>query len=56
MMRLLQHGGNPTQLGNSLAHFGRIFKTLQVLSYVDREPCRRGIKRMGNLHEERHSL
>ena len=30
-MRMLQHGGNPTQLGQALAHFGRIFKTLHVL-------------------------
>jgi TnpA family transposase len=53
---MLQHGGNPTQLGLALAHFGRIFKTLHVLSYVDREPYRRDIKRMRNLQEERHGL
>ena len=29
-MRMLQHGGKPTQLGEALAHFGRIFKTLHV--------------------------
>lgn len=45
----LQRGGNPTQLGDALAHFGRIFKTLHVLAYVDREPYRRGIKRSGQL-------
>jgi len=56
VMRILQHGGNPTQLGDALAHFGRIFKTLHVLAYVDREPYRRGIKRMRNLQEERHGL
>jgi TnpA family transposase len=55
-MRMLQRGGNPTQLGDALAHFGRIFKTLHVLTYVDREPYRRGIKRMRNLQEERHGL
>ncbi|GAA2533628.1 Tn3 family transposase [Pilimelia columellifera] len=32
VMRILQRGGNPTQLGDALAHFGRIFKTLHVLS------------------------
>jgi hypothetical protein len=53
---MLQRGGNPTQLGDALAHFGRIFKTLHVLTYVDREPYRRGIKRMRNLQEERHGL
>ena len=56
VMRILQRGGNPTQLGDALAHFGRIFKTMHVLSYVDAEPYRRGIKRMRNLHEERHSI
>lgn len=56
VMRLLQHGGQPTQLGFALAHFGRIFKTLHVLSYLDAEPYRRGIKRMRNLSEERHGL
>ncbi|MGO4612679.1 Tn3 family transposase [Nocardia sp. 2YAB30] len=56
VMRMLQHGGNPTQLGIALAHFGRIFKTLHVLSYVDAEPYRRDIKRMRNLQEERHGL
>ncbi|MGH3821847.1 MAG: DUF4158 domain-containing protein [Pseudonocardiaceae bacterium] len=55
-MRMLQRGGNPTQLGDALAHFGRIFKTLHVLAYVDREPYRRDIKRMRNLQEERHGL
>lgn len=56
VMRMLQRGGNPTQLGDALAHFGRIFKTLHVLAYVDREPYRRDIKRMRNLQEERHGL
>ncbi|WP_280464782.1 Tn3 family transposase [Nocardia brasiliensis] len=56
VIRMLQHGGNPTQLGGALAHFGRIFKTLHVLTYVDREPYRRGIKRMRNLQEERLGL
>ena len=55
-IRMLQHGGNPTQLGLALAHFGRIFKTLHVLAYVDREPYRRDIKRLRNLQEERHGL
>ena len=49
---MLQHGGNPTQLGIALAHFGRIFNTLHVLSYVDAESYRRGIKRMRNLQED----
>lgn len=56
VMRVLRRGGNPTQLGDALAQLGRIFKTLHVLSYVDAEPYRRGIKRMRNLQEERHGL
>ncbi|HEV7897498.1 MAG TPA: Tn3 family transposase [Planosporangium sp.] len=56
VMRMLQHGGNPTQLGQALAHFGRIFKTLHVLSCVDAESYRRAIKRMRNLQEGRHGL
>jgi len=55
-MRMLQHGGQPTQLGEALAHFGRIFKTLHVLAYVDAEPYRREIKGMRNLQEGRHDL
>ncbi|MFI5541779.1 transposase [Nocardia sp. NPDC051900] len=56
VMRMLQHGGDPTQLGDALAHFGRIFKTVHVLTYVDREPYRRDIKWMRNPQEERHGL
>ncbi|MFI9413993.1 transposase [Nocardia gamkensis] len=55
-MGMLQHGGNPTQLGDALAHYGRIFKTLHVLSYLDRDSYRREIKRMRNLQEGRHGL
>ncbi|MFN2506942.1 MAG: Tn3 family transposase, partial [Acidimicrobiales bacterium] len=56
VIRMLAHGGNPTQLGDALAHYGRIFKTLHVLSYVDEEAYRRQIKGMRNLQESRHDL
>ena len=56
VIRMLQHGGNPTQLGDALAHYGRIFKTLHVLSYVDDDAYRRQIKGMRNLQEGRHDL
>ncbi len=56
VIRMLQHGGNPTQLGDALAHYGRIFKTLHVLSYVDDEAYRRHIKGVRNLQEGRHDL
>ncbi|WP_279433396.1 Tn3 family transposase [Micromonospora sp. KC606] len=55
-MRMLQAGGNLTQLGEALAHLGRIFKTLHVLAYVDLLPYRREIKGMRNLQEGRYDL
>ena len=56
VLRMLAHGGNPTQLGEAPAHYGRIFKTLHVLSYVDQAPYRAQIKSMRNLQEGRHDL
>ena len=56
ILRVLALGGMPTQLGDALAHYGRIFKTLHVLSYVDDEPYRREIKGMRDLQEGRHDL
>lgn len=55
-MRMLQHGSQPTQLGDALPHFGRIFKTLHVLAYVDTASYRRDIKSIRNLQESQHSL
>jgi TnpA family transposase len=48
----------PTSLGQSIAHFGRIFKTLHVLRLVDDEPYRHEIKAQAqsNLTEGRHDL
>jgi TnpA family transposase len=56
VIRMLSRGGNLTQLGDALAHFGRMYKTLHVLLYVDEEEYRRQIKGMRNLHEGRHDL
>lgn len=56
VIRVLSRGGNLTQLGDAVADYGRIFKTLHVLSYVDDEPYRREIKGMRNLQEGRHAL
>jgi len=56
VIRMLAPAGNPTQLGDALAHYGRIFKTLHVLAYVDHEPYRREIKTVRNLQERRHDL
>jgi TnpA family transposase len=40
----------------SRAHYGRIFKTLHVLSYVDHAPYGAQIKGMRNLQEGCHDL
>jgi TnpA family transposase len=56
VIRMLSRGANLTQLGEALASYGRIFKTLYVLSYLDEEPYRRQIKRLRNLQEGRHDL
>lgn len=56
VLRMLAHGGQPTQLGEALAHYGRIFKTLHVLSYLDQAPYRAQIKGMRNLQEGLHDL
>lgn len=31
LMRMIQRDGNPTPLGEAIAHYGRIFKTLHIL-------------------------
>lgn len=56
VITVLSRGGALTQLGNAIAGYGRIFKTLHLLSFVDDEPYRRGIKTMCNLQEGRHAL
>jgi TnpA family transposase len=39
VMKMLQRDGNPTQLGEAIAHYGRIFKSLHILTYAVEEPC-----------------
>lgn len=56
VIRMLQRDGNPTPLGHAIAHYGRIFKTLHVLTYADDESYRRAIKGQNNLGEGRHAL
>jgi TnpA family transposase len=56
VVRMLQRDGHPTALGEAIATYGRIFKTLHILSIIDSEPYRRGIKAMRNLQEGRHAL
>jgi TnpA family transposase len=49
VVRALQRDGRPTALGEAVATYGRLFKTLHLLSIIDSEPYRRGIKGMRNL-------
>ncbi|MEU8319627.1 Tn3 family transposase [Nonomuraea sp. NPDC048881] len=56
VMRMIQRDGNPTPLGEAIAHYGRIFKTLHILTYAVEEPYRRDIKGVRNLQESRHAL
>jgi hypothetical protein len=34
VIRMIQREGNPTPLGHAIAHYGRPFKSLHVLTYV----------------------
>ena len=54
--RMLQRDGSPTPLGEAIQHYGRIFKSLHILTYLADEPYRRAIKAVRNLQEARHSL
>ena len=44
VIRMLQRDGHPTPLGEAIASYGRIFKSLHILTYVDDETYRRDIK------------
>ena len=54
--RMISRDGNPTPLGQGIAHYGRIFKTLHILRLADDEPYRREGKAQANLTEGRHDL
>jgi TnpA family transposase len=56
IMRMLQIGDRPTRLAQALAEFGRIQKTLHVLTYLDDESLRRSTLLQLNRGEGRHSL
>jgi TnpA family transposase len=56
VIRILQRDGRPTQLGEAIAMYGRIFKTLHVLTFIDDPAYRREMKAMRNLNEGRHDL
>ncbi|MEV4122565.1 Tn3 family transposase [Micromonospora sp. NPDC049645] len=56
VIRMLQRDGRATQLGEAFAAYGRIFRTLHVLTFVDDPAYRRETKAMRNLNEGRHDL
>ena len=57
VVAMLQRDGHPTALGEAIAMYGRTFKTLHILSYIDTdETYRRDIKGIRNLQEGRHAL
>ncbi|MGH9008736.1 MAG: Tn3 family transposase [Acidimicrobiia bacterium] len=56
VIRMLQRDGHPTPLGDAIASYGRVFKSLHILAYIDDETYRRDIKGIRNLQEGRHSL
>ncbi|WP_435835086.1 Tn3 family transposase [Streptomyces antibioticus] len=53
---MLSRDGRPTPLGDAIAHYGRIAKTLHILRLADEPGYRRQIKVQANLQEGRHSL
>jgi hypothetical protein len=55
-MRMMQISDRPTRLAQALAEFGRIDKTLYVLTYVDDENRRRSTLHQLNRGEGRHSV
>jgi TnpA family transposase len=57
VVTMLQRDSHPTALGEAIAAYGRIFKSLHILNYIDvDETYRRDIKGIRNLQEGRHAL
>ena len=57
VVTMLQRDGHPTALGEAIASYDRIFKSLHILSYIDTdESYRRDIKGIRNLQEGQHAL
>ncbi|MFH8642302.1 Tn3 family transposase [Streptomyces goshikiensis] len=56
VIRMLSREGRPTPLGDAIAHYGRIAKTLHILRLADEPAYRRQIKVQANLQEGRHAL
>ncbi|MFJ7784553.1 DDE transposase [Streptomyces albidoflavus] len=56
VIRMLSRDGRPTPLGDAIAHYGRIAKSLHILRLADEPGYRRQIKVQANLQEGRHAL
>ncbi|MDP9868339.1 MULTISPECIES: Tn3 family transposase [Streptosporangium] len=56
VMRMIQRDGNPAPLGEAIAHYRRIFKTLRILTHAVEEPYRRDIKGVRDLRGSRRAL
>lgn len=56
IMRTLQVGDRPTRLAQAIAEFGRIDKTLHMLTYIDDDAKRRATLTQLNRGEGRHSV
>ncbi|MFF1921347.1 Tn3 family transposase [Streptomyces sp. NPDC058221] len=56
VIRMLSRDGRPTPLGDAIANYGRIAKSLHILRLADEPGYRRQIKAQANLQEGRHAL
>ena len=56
VVRMLQRDGHPTALGEAIASYGRIPKTLHICTLAAEEPYRRDIKGIRNPQEGQHAL
>ncbi|MET9644806.1 Tn3 family transposase [Streptomyces syringium] len=56
LLRVMASGDRMTGLGDAFAHYGRIFKTLHLLQFLDSEAYRRMIGIQLNIGEGRHAL
>jgi len=56
IMKTLQVGNKPTRLALAIAEFGRLDKTIHLLTYIDDEDKRHEIQKQLNRVEGRHNL
>ena len=56
IMKTLHVGNKPTRLAQAIAEYGRIDKTIHLLTYIDDEDKRHGIQKQLNRVEGRHNL